>query len=90
MEDADLIAEQLRHTIDLLKAEIAALESELRHTRELAEQRLGLLETARLDHESRLRSLQDGVTSFKVWMSLANGGSSIMALAALAKAWFGW
>jgi hypothetical protein len=90
MTDADLegelIAEQLKHTIDLLNARIDSLASELVHQKELSSHRLGSLEEGRKDHETRIRGLQDGVTSFRVWSGLANGGASIMSIIAFIKA----
>jgi len=84
-ESAELIAEQLRHTIDLLRAEIDTLQREQSHQRALIEQRLAALEASSSDHEARLRAVTDGVTSFKVWSGLASGGSSLVSLAALLK-----
>ena len=75
-QGAELVAEQLRHAIDLLRAEIETLQREQAHQRALIEQRLAALESASNDHEGRLRSVTDGVTSFKVWSGLASGGSA--------------
>jgi len=75
--EIELIAEQLRHTVDLLKAENNMLKL-----------RISALEDAEKDHESRIRNLTDGVTSFRVWSGLASGGSSIMSIVALVKAFF--
>jgi hypothetical protein len=87
--NAELLGEQLRHMIDLLKADIEALERERRHDRELYDRRIAHLEQEREDHEQRIRSLQDGAVTFKVWSGLANGGSGLVAIAALIRAWFG-
>jgi hypothetical protein len=91
MEDpeGELIAEQLRHTIDLLNARIDGLASELVHQKELSAHRLSSLEDGQKDHETRIRGLQDGVTSFRVWSGLANGGASIMSIIAFVKAFMG-
>jgi hypothetical protein len=86
--EGELIAEQLKHTIDLLNARIDGLASELAHQKELASHRLGSLEDGQKDHETRIRGLQDGVTSFRVWSGLANGGASIISLIAFFKAFF--
>ena len=85
----ELLAEQLRHTIDLMKAEVSAVKRQAEYDRELMVHRIQQLEEARKDHESRLRTLQDGATSFKVWSGLASGGSSVMSLAAIIKTFFG-
>ena len=80
---AELVAEKLRHTLDLIKAENDALRTELQHQRELNQHRLTALETQGKDFENRIRSLQDSATTFKTWSGLANGGSSILAILAL-------
>lgn len=82
-----LIAEQFRHSLALLRAEIHALQAELEHTRQLADRRLALLEDANHDHEARLRLAAEGVTQFKVWAGLLSGGSSLVSLAAFLKTW---
>lgn len=87
--DTLLIAEQARHALDLLKADNEALRAELGHYRELTDRRLGRLEQALDDHESRIRASTDGVTQFKVLAGLASGGSGLMSLAALLRAFLG-
>ncbi|HEY3345594.1 MAG TPA: hypothetical protein VGJ97_11740 [Anaerolineaceae bacterium] len=82
-----LIAEQMKHAHSLLKADVENLRQELAHYRELTNLRLGELESARSDHEARLRGTADGVTQFKVYMGLLNGGTSLMALLAMLKAY---
>ena len=73
--EIELIAEQLRHAIDLLKADI-----------NMINRNVAGLEKSSDDHENRIRNLTDGVTSFRVWSGLASGGSSIMSIVALVKA----
>ena len=75
--EIELIAEQLRHTVDLLKAQ-----------NDMLNLRITALEKTKDDHENRIRNLTDGVTSFRVWSGLASGGSSIMSIVALVKAFF--
>jgi hypothetical protein len=87
--EPELIAEQLRHTIDLLRGEIAALRMEQGHIKELSNHRLAQLESSAQDHETRIRGLTDGVTQFKVWLGLASGGSGLVSLVAFVRAWFG-
>jgi hypothetical protein len=82
-EDSALVAEQLRHTLDLLQADLEGLRKQAEHDHALLDLRVTSLEHSRDDHETRIRSIQDGVTSFKVWSSLANGGSGLVSLAAL-------
>jgi len=86
---ARLIAEQFSHTIDLLRKEIQSLQAEQQHSKQMADHRLLALESSIQDHETRLRSVTDGVTQFKVWSGLASGGSGIMAIVALIRSWLG-
>jgi hypothetical protein len=86
-EQTQLIAEQLRHANSLLKAELAGLRLELEHMRAFNQHRLESLEALVNDHEERIRSATDGVTQFKMWSGLANGGSGLLALAALLKSY---
>ena len=82
-EDSALVAEQLRHTLDLLNAELETLRQQAEHERAIMDLRVASLEHSREDHEARLRTIQDGVTRFKVWASLGNGGAGLLSLAAL-------
>jgi hypothetical protein len=77
-DQSALIAEQLSHALDLIKAEQKLIDNRLEH-----------LEKQGDDHETRLRAATDGVIQFKVWSSLAAGGSGIVSLIALFKAFFG-
>lgn len=65
-DQAALIAEQLAHQVDLLRGEL-----------KLAQQRLEALEARAVDHETRLRSLTDGVTQFRVLAGLTTGGGLV-------------
>jgi hypothetical protein len=87
--EIQLVAEQLRHTINLLRAELEQARQVQAHYQELAEIRLKALEEQARDHEIRLRAATDGVTSFKVWSGLATGGSWVVSAAALLRAWLG-
>ncbi len=69
-----LIAEQLKHMIDLLKAENQQLRDQIEHDRQVSDLRLGNLERWSVDSEARLRAVSDGVTQFKVLAGLATGG----------------
>jgi len=84
---AALIAEQMSHANALLRADVEALRRELAHYRELTNLRLGELEAVRGDHESRLRAVNDGITQFKVYTGLMNGGSSLLSILAVVKAY---
>ncbi len=86
---AALLTEQLRHANHLLQGQIKTLEIRLAHTQRLNDQRLALLESQIRDHETRLRAATEGVTQFKLFSGLASGGSGLMSLAAVLKAFFG-
>ncbi len=69
-----LIAEQLGHTIDLIKAELSAIRQEQQHNNEINQLRLKTLEMQASDYEKRLRELTESATQFKLLVSLALGG----------------
>jgi len=69
-----LIAEQLGHTLDLIRAQIAAIQTEQSHMAEVSQLRLKTLESQALDFEKRLRELTESATQFKLLVSLAVGG----------------
>jgi len=69
-----LIAEQLGHTVDLIKAELAATRNEQSHLAEMSALRLHTLEVQASDFEKRLRELTESATQFKLLVSLAVGG----------------
>ena len=91
MEDrtSALLTEQLRHATHLLSAQIQSLEAKVVHQNALAQQRLTLLEEQMRDHEIRLRAATEGVTQFKLFSGLASGGSGLMSLVAIIKAFLG-
>ncbi len=78
----DLIAEQLRHAMDLLRSENATLRSQINYDREFLSHRLNALEAKSCDQETRIRNATDGVTSFKTWSALVGGFSTILAILA--------
>jgi hypothetical protein len=69
-----LIVEQLGHTLDLIKAEIASERLEHDHLSEISALRLKTLEAQAVDFEKRLRELTESATQFKLLVSLAMGG----------------
>ena len=77
-----LIAEQLVHSLDLIRAENAAIRSQLAHDREFFFHRFNALDSKYLDQESRIRNATDGVTSFKTWSLMVGGFTTIMAILA--------
>ena len=82
-EDAQnrLIAEQLGHTLDLMRAEISNLQAEQAHQTEMNAMRLNVLEQQALDFEKRLRDLTESATQFKLLVSLAVGGGLLSVIA---------
>jgi hypothetical protein len=90
--DAQLIAEQLGRLTDQLDARLKALETRLTNHQEIENERtasikagLADLKLVVSDHENRLRGVQDGIVTFRVWSGLISGGSGIAAIAALIK-----
>lgn len=91
MEDKTeaLLTEQLRHANNLMQAQIKSLEARLSHQQGMNQQRLAILEEQIRDHESRIRTATEGVTQFKLFSGLASGGSGLMSLVAILKAFLG-
>lgn len=69
-----LIAEQLGHTLDLIRSEISAIRAEQAHQAEINAMRLSTLEGHTADFEKRLRELTESATQFKLLVSLSVGG----------------
>ena len=78
-----LIAEQLGHTLDLIRAELSAIQNEQSHQEEMNTLRLRSLEGQALDFEKRLRDLTESATQFKLLVSLAVGGGLLSVIALL-------
>ncbi len=72
-----LIAEQLGHTLDLIKAELSATRLEQKHLSEMSLLRLQTLEGQAADFEKRLRDLTESATQFKLLVSLAVSGGML-------------
>jgi chaperonin cofactor prefoldin len=72
-----LIAEQLGHTLDLIKAELSTTRTEQEHSAEVNTLRLEALEDQATDFEKRLRELTESATQFKLLVSLAVGGGML-------------
>jgi len=88
-ESTALLTEQLRHANALLQAQIKTLDARLVHQQAMNQQRLAMLEEQIRDHETRIRTATEGVTQFKLFSGLASGGSGLMSLVALIKAFLG-
>ncbi len=73
-ESSRLIAEQLGHTLDLIRADLSATRLEQEHITEMTRLRLSTLESQAADFEKRLRALTESATQFKLHDSLSVGG----------------
>ena len=78
-----LIAEQLGHTLDLVRSEISSIQLEQAHQAEMNSLRLKILEDQASDFEKRLRDLTESATQFKLLVSLAVGGGLLSVIALL-------
>jgi hypothetical protein len=76
-----LIAEQLGHTLDLIKAELGTTQTEQEHLTRMSDMRLKTLEGQAADFEKRLRELTESATQFKLLVSLAVGGGMLSMIA---------
>ena len=86
MEDdtqARVIAEQITHTVDLLRFQLDAMRAEQSHIKQMSDHRLSELEECTRDHEARIRTIQEDVTRGKTAHNLAAGGSTFISLVAL-------
>lgn len=95
-EQALLITEQLGRLKDNIESRFQKIEGLIAHQNELDNERLGSLRAevadlkkVRDDHEARIRAATDGVTQFKMFSGLANGGSGVLSIIALVKSYFG-
>lgn len=75
-----LLAEQLSHTIDLLRGRMDALEGGQNHQQEIVDLRLGALERSQADQEVRLRAIADAVVRLTTSTSLAQVAQAAFAL----------
>lgn len=87
-EEITLLGEQLRHALDLLRADQQVLRRALQHELEFSAHRLAQIEKRLDDQEARLRSATDGVAQFKMFSGLASGGSAILAVLAFVRSLF--
>jgi len=91
-----VISEQLGRLKDNIESRLQRIEVLINHQNEISEERLralrvevGDLRRAKEDHETRIRSATEGVTQFKMYSGLANGGSGLLSIIALVKSFFG-
>jgi uncharacterized protein YecA (UPF0149 family) len=92
-QTAALLTEQLGRFKDRIESNLAALETEQKHQKEINELQKQLyegqiddLKTQVADHEARIRAATDGVTQFKTWSTIITGGSLVASIAAILKA----
>lgn len=71
---AELIAERIKHALDLQASEIKALQTALNGLRQDSD-----------DHEARIRSLTETSTQFKLLVALSTGGG-LLGLISLLRA----
>jgi archaellum component FlaC len=95
-EQAAVISEQLGRLKDNIESRFQKIEALINHQNEISEERLRSLRSevvdlkkAKEDHETRIRSATEGVTQFKMYSGLANGGSGLLSIIALIKSFFG-
>jgi hypothetical protein len=88
-DQAALFSQQMQHALDLMRADIDAMKAVQSHDRSMNAHRLAMLEERANDHEMRIRAATDGVTQFKMWAGFASGGSGIVSLIALLRAFLG-
>jgi len=86
----ELLAAQLKRTVEYLQGEIEKIKSEAASERSLFKLRIEELERCEKDHETRLRAIQESVTSFKTWSGLASGAAAILSLIALLRVALGY
>jgi hypothetical protein len=87
--EAKLLIAQLRHTVEMLRAENRSLETQLTHDREMWTHRLGELERQACDFETRIREATAGTEQFKLYLRYvgagAGGGVALGGLALLSQ-----
>ena len=88
--ESRLLAERLRHTLDLLNGRVNTLEARFSHEMEMINARLINLEQRQSDHEARLRAITDTMVKLTTSAGLAQAAQAAFALilSALA-AWLG-
>ena len=95
-DQAAVISEQLGRLEDNIESRFQKIEAMINHQNQISEERMRALRTevgdlkkAKEDHETRIRSATEGVTQFKMYSGLANGGSGLLSIIALVKSFFG-
>ena len=73
-DNIELIGEQFRHAVDLIKADTARTQADLNHYREMNDWLTADLKTKLADMEMRLRAAGEVGTQFKFLIALAGTG----------------
>ena len=84
-ENAKLIAERIGRAMDAVHAELQEIRQGQEHLCTLMDQRFLHLEKTMSDHEDRIRRNTDAITRY----SVATGGSGLVSLVAIIKAFIG-
>ena len=88
--ESRLLAERLRHTLDLLNGRFNTLEARFSHEMEMINARLNTLEQRQSDHEARLRALTENVVKLTTSAGLVQAAQAAFALILSAvAAWLG-
>lgn len=95
-DQVNLIVEQMAHQRDLFDARFRTIEADLEHHTELEVEKhkaidggITELKTVAADHEARIRTANDSITSLRTWTSLFNGSAFVASMAALIKSFLG-
>ena len=77
---AALVAEKVKYTINLLRAETRGLAEKHNADLSFIIHRLDELEKCRQDHETRLRAATEGVTQFKSMISFVSLAATLLSI----------
>jgi hypothetical protein len=80
---ASLITEQFAHAVDRLKADTSQLRAAHENDRRFIIHRVEAAEKRLDDHEGRLRSASEGVTTFKAYTGFLTLLSALLSIAAI-------
>ena len=87
--EAKLLIAQLRHTVEMLRAENNQIKTQMEHNREMWQHRISELERQSQDFETRIREATAGTEQFKMYLRLvgagAGGGVALGGLALLSQ-----
>ena len=84
----DLIAAQLKHTMDLIRFDLDKIKGTIDHSNQNNDLRLDRIEECIKDHETRIRCMQKDVTKNNVIYGVSSLGSSLLSSIALLRTFF--